>query len=262
MIRICSLELVYVVFLCFLRRNSRIANILKTKLAVFFIYKGVVIRLMNFLEGSHFEKFFVCDSVQEIKSYRSVVYVPHCRKKCFLSSIDSGQKGQNLMFLFFRWCLPFSISREWFDSRSLVRAVLCLIFSIWLKYFSYPICVLNKLYVRSLLASLLISWNVFWWKMSVSRWNAAICVLSSLFRNLFSIPIPESVSYILFDHNKLLVMQLAYEILTSSLHVVSLLILTQFFMAFLVPVSDNGVSPNSSNAPIFVVYHSIWYLWY
>ena len=83
MIRICVLELTYVVFLCFLRRNSRIANILKTKLAVFFIYKGVVIRLMNFLEGSHFEKFFVCDSVHEIKSYRSVLYVPHCSKKRF-----------------------------------------------------------------------------------------------------------------------------------------------------------------------------------
>ena len=96
----------------FLRRNSRIANILKTKLAVFFIYKGVVIRLMNFLEGSHFEKFFVCDSVQEIKSYRSVLYVPHCSKKCFSSSIDSGQKGQNLMFLFFVGVYPFQFQES------------------------------------------------------------------------------------------------------------------------------------------------------
>ena len=39
--------------------------------------------------------------------------------------------GQNLKFLSIRLCLPFSISRQWLDSRSLVSAVLCWIFSIW-----------------------------------------------------------------------------------------------------------------------------------
>ena len=82
---------------------------------------------------------------------------------------------------------------------------------------------------------------------------AAVWAVSSLFRNLSSIPIRESVSFIPAGHDKLLVIQFSSEDITSLLHVISLHILTQFFIAFLVPVNNNGVSPSSSNTPTLVV---------
>ena len=57
----------------------------------------------------------------------------------------------------------------------------------------------------------------------------------------------------LAGHDKLLVIKFSSEDITSLLHVVSLHILTQFFIASLVPVNDNGVSPSSSNTPTLVV---------
>ena len=130
-----------------------------------------------------------------IKSPRRLAYNGHLNKKCSSFSALPGQNGHirstgRVMF----WCRPFSIIRLWFESRSLVRAILSGMFCTIERYCSGWMLFFSDVYVL-IFDICFISAREDCWNMSFSLKNTrvfgAIPGLGDVFRKRCMRPILE-----------------------------------------------------------------------